>query len=69
MVRAALVEQGAHVVQAEITMRPKTQVDLETTAAKQNLRLLERLDELDDVQQVYTNANFPSEVLENAAAG
>ena len=69
VVRAALVEQGAHVVQAEITMRPKTQVDLETTAAKQNLRLLERLDELDDVQQVYTNANFPSEVLEAAAAG
>ena len=55
-------------MQAEITMRPKTQVDLEVSAAKQNLRLLERLDELDDVQQVYTNANFPAEVLEDAAA-
>ncbi len=67
-VRAAMAEQGANVVQAEITMRPKTQVDLEVSAAKQNLRLLERLDELDDVQQVYTNANFPAEVLEDAAA-
>ena len=68
-VRAALVQQGAKVVLAEMTMRPKTQVELEVSAAKQNLRLLERLDELDDVQQVYTNANFPAEVLENAAAG
>ena len=68
-VRAVLAEQGAKVVQAEITMRPKTQVELDVSSAKQNLRLLERLDELDDVQQVYTNANFPEEVLENAAAG
>ena len=67
-VREAMAGQGAKVVQAEITMRPKTQVDLEVPAAKQNLRLLERLDELDDVQQVYTNANFPAEVLEDAAA-
>ena len=68
-VRASLAEQGAKVLQAEITMRPKTQVELDVSSAKQNLRLLERLDELDDVQQVYTNANFPDEVLENAAAG
>ncbi len=68
-VRAALIAQGAHVIQAEIAMRPRTRVDLDVSAAKQNLRLLERLDELDDVQQVYTNANFPSDVLEDAVAG
>ncbi len=68
-VRTALADQGAQVIQAEISMIPKTRVDLEVSTAKQNLRLLERLDELDDVQQVYTNANFPSEVLQEAAAG
>ncbi len=68
-VRATLLEQGARVVQSEISMRPKTRVDLEVSAAKQNLRLLERLDELDDVQQVYTNANFPSDVIDGVTDG
>ena len=32
--------------------------------AVQTLRLLDRLDELDDVQKVYTNADFPDEALD-----
>jgi YebC/PmpR family DNA-binding regulatory protein len=65
-VRETLTSQGAQVVNAEIAMLPKTRVDLDPATARQNLRLLERLDDLDDVQQVYTNANFPTEVLQKA---
>ena len=66
-VRRALVEQGATVVSAEIFMRPTTTVDLDEQSANQTLRLLDKLDDLDDVQQVFTNANFPTSVLQAAS--
>jgi transcriptional/translational regulatory protein YebC/TACO1 len=36
---------------------------LEEKEAIQTLRLLDRLEDLDDVQRVYSNADFPEEVL------
>jgi transcriptional/translational regulatory protein YebC/TACO1 len=42
---------------------PTTTVPLEEKEAEQTLRLLERLEDLDDVQRVYSNADFPDEVL------
>ena len=65
--RATLSEAGARVVSAEVSMMPKTTVELDEKLAVQNLRLLEKLDDLDDVQQVHTNANFPEVVLRRAS--
>ncbi len=63
-VRAALEKQSVPVSSAEVCMAPKTTVELEEKAAEQMLRLLNKLEELDEVQHVSTNANFPDSVLE-----
>ena len=60
-VKQALEAQPARVVSAELAMNPKTTVTLSGKDAEQALRLLDRLDDLDDVQRVYTNAEFPEE--------
>lgn len=62
-VRRALTEQKIAVSSAETEMVPKTTVELDAKEGVQALRLLERLEELDDVQRVYSNADFPDEVL------
>ena len=54
---------------AEIAPIPNTTVPLDVKHAGQALRLLEILEELDDVQRVYTNADFPKEVLAQTSAG
>ncbi len=65
-VREALTSAGLNVSHAEISRVPKTLVSLDEKAAIQTLKLLERLDDLDDVSRVYTNADFPAEVIEAA---
>ena len=67
-VRAALTDAGVSVTRAEIARVPKQTVALDEKAAIQALRLLERLDDLDDVSRVYSNADFPDGVLEAAEA-
>jgi transcriptional/translational regulatory protein YebC/TACO1 len=52
---AALAGQGLKVVSAERTMTPTTMVELGPKETEQVLKLVERLEDLDDVQQVYTN--------------
>ena len=49
---------------AELSMVPKTTVSLGPKEAEQTLRLLDMLEDLADAQKVYTNADFPDEVLE-----
>lgn len=63
-VKAALEGEGAEPSSADISMVPKTVIPLENRAAEQTLRLLDILEDLDDVQKAYTNADFPAEVLE-----
>ncbi len=63
-VRRAMEEQGAAVKSAELSMVPNSTVPLDNNTAAQALRLLDNLEELDDVQRVYSNADFPDEVLE-----
>jgi transcriptional/translational regulatory protein YebC/TACO1 len=61
---------GVEVVSAELAMVPDTLVELDEAKARQTLRLLDTLEELDDVQKVFSNADFPDEALaEYAAAG
>jgi len=49
--------------QAEVTMRPSTNVSLEVDDAKRMVQMLEQLEDLDDVQQVYSNADISEEIL------
>jgi transcriptional/translational regulatory protein YebC/TACO1 len=44
-------------------------VDVEEKAAVQALKLLERLEELDDVQKVYTNVDFSDDIVEKFQSG
>jgi YebC/PmpR family DNA-binding regulatory protein len=62
-VRRALGEAGIPVESAEISQVPKNTVELDRQKAEAALRLLDNLDELDDVQRVASNADFPEEVL------
>jgi YebC/PmpR family DNA-binding regulatory protein len=63
-VRRQLEEVGASVVRAEVSMVPKSTVALDSKKATQTLRLLDKLEELDDVLRVFTNADFPDDALE-----
>ena len=65
-IRESLRAAGFEVVRAEIARLPQSTVPLDEKAGEQMLRLLERLDELDDVSRVYSNADFPAGVLEAA---
>ena len=66
-VRAALTDEGFTIASAEIAQVAKNMVELDEKNAAQTLRLLDQLDELDDVSRVYSNADFTDEAL--AAAG
>jgi len=59
-IRQALEAKKYKVVKAETTLLPKTKIELsEEKVAHQLLRLVDKLEDLDDVQNVYTNADFP----------
>jgi len=66
-VREALTEGGIDIEGAELTMIPSTTVALGESDAKKTLRLLENLEEQDDVQDVYANYDIPDEVMEALA--
>ncbi len=68
-VRKAIEAAGFTVESAELTMVPKTTVSLEDEgAAKKILRLVDLLEENDDVQEVYANFDIPERVLEAVAS-
>ena len=62
-VREALVAAGHEVEAAQLTMRPKTLIEPEPDAAVKVIRLVEKLEDLDDVQEVFTNVDVNDEVL------
>ena len=68
-VREALEDAGIAYESVETTMVPKTTVSLDDeAAAKKTLRLIDELEELDDVQEVFANFDIPEQVLEAAAS-
>src|SRR5438270_440269 len=67
-VRSAVEGLGVKVDNAEITMHPKQTVPVEEEKVASVLRLLEHLEEDDDVQQVYANFDIPADVLERVSA-
>jgi len=50
---------------AEITMLPQSTANLLGKEAEQMVRLMEMLEDCDDVQKVYTNADIPEEIVDN----
>ncbi len=67
-VRAALERQRVPVLQAEVMFVPQSTVRVEGKDAPAVLRLIEALEELDDVQAVYANYDIPDEVIEAISA-
>ena len=66
-VRAALDEAGIEVENAEVAQRPKTLVPLDEDGATKLLRLIDALEDLDDVDAVHANFDVPADVLERVA--
>ncbi len=66
--RSALEGAGVTIESAEVTMQPKTPIEVDEHVARQNLRLIESLEDLDDVQRVTANFDLPSEILAEAAS-
>ncbi len=62
-VRDALEAAGVEVFSAEISMVPQTTIPVDGGEAKQVLNLIESLEDLDDVQNVYANFDIPEEVM------
>jgi YebC/PmpR family DNA-binding regulatory protein len=61
-VQQALTKAGLEPSSAEIAMVPKTTVDVDVETGKRVVKLMDMLDEHDDVQNVYTNANLTEEM-------
>ncbi|MCY4530714.1 MAG: YebC/PmpR family DNA-binding transcriptional regulator [Gammaproteobacteria bacterium] len=64
-IRDTLAGQGIEPISSEVLMAPQNYIDMNVEMAEKVMRLLELLEDLDDVTSVYTNANFPGEMMEN----
>jgi len=63
-VRDAIAAKNMKIETAEISMIPQTTVKLDETDAKKMLRLMDALDDQDDVQKVYANFDIPDDIME-----
>ena len=63
-VKGAIEKDGLPVESAEVTMLPKTYVVLDEKTAEQMVRLIDALEDNDDVQNVYANFDIPDNVAE-----
>jgi len=63
-VKDELKAAGLNAENAEVAMLPSTQAELSAEEGAKVLRLVERLEDLDDVQNVYTNADIPEQAYE-----
>lgn len=64
-VNSRLSEKGIHVENAQITFIPQSTIQLEGKSAEQMLKLMEALEDNDDVQDVYANFDIDEEIMEN----
>jgi YebC/PmpR family DNA-binding regulatory protein len=67
-VREALEQAGVEVESAEVAMEPKSTVLVKGTEAESLLRLVDALEEHDDVNEVHANFDVPAEIIEKLAA-
>ncbi len=68
VVREALEAEGIEISSSEVTMEPKNTVEVDEAEARKLVRLIEALDDHDDVDDVHANFDIPAEVLEKVAA-
>jgi YebC/PmpR family DNA-binding regulatory protein len=66
-VRAALVEAGVEVEEAQVAQRPKSVVPVDEAVAVRLMRLIDALEDQDDVDAVHANFDVDAEVLERVA--
>ena len=64
-VRNALQEGDLETVHAEVTFTASTEATLKSKEAESMLKMIDLLEDLDDVQEVYSNADIPQEVLDS----
>jgi YebC/PmpR family DNA-binding regulatory protein len=67
-VSTALEEAGVKIDSAELTMQATTPIEIDLDKARQNLKLIENLEDSDDVQRVTANFELPDEIVAEAAA-
>jgi YebC/PmpR family DNA-binding regulatory protein len=67
-VKAALTEQHIAMETADLTLVPQSSVTITGRESEQTLKLMEALEDHDDVQRVYANFDIPEAVMEQAAA-
>ena len=65
--RDALTAAGIEFENADLTMIPKTTVKLEENDARKTMKIMDALEDSDDVQEVYANFDIPEDVLEALA--
>jgi YebC/PmpR family DNA-binding regulatory protein len=64
-VKTAIDKAAIPYIDAEVTMLPQSTTNLEGKQALQMVKLMEALEDCDDVQKVYTNADIPEEIVNN----
>jgi transcriptional/translational regulatory protein YebC/TACO1 len=62
-VKTAIDEKSIACIEAEVTMLPQSTTSLKGKEAEQMIRLMDMLDDCEDVQKVYTNADIPEELI------
>jgi YebC/PmpR family DNA-binding regulatory protein len=67
-VRDALEQSGVEIQSSELAMEPKSTVTVKGTEAEWLLRLIDTLEEHDDVNEVHANFDVPQEIIEKVAA-
>ncbi len=67
-VRRQLESAGVRIETAELTMQAKNTIEVDASRARANLRLIEHLEDHDDVQRVTANFEIPDEVMAEAAS-
>ena len=68
MTRAALEATGIGISSSEVTMEASNAVEVGESEARRLIRLLEALEDHDDVDAVHANFDIPADVLERSAA-
>ncbi|MDQ7016026.1 MAG: YebC/PmpR family DNA-binding transcriptional regulator [Gammaproteobacteria bacterium] len=63
-VKEAMIAAGFEPDNSDVTMKAATEVDLDLEQGIKMLRMLDVLEDLDDVQNVYSNANIPDEAMQ-----
>ncbi|MFQ5931025.1 MAG: YebC/PmpR family DNA-binding transcriptional regulator, partial [Nitrospiraceae bacterium] len=67
-VKKAVTDAKIELSLAEVTFVPQNYIKLEEKSAEQMLKLMEILDDHDDVQKVHANFDIPDEIMEKVAA-